>query len=179
MRKHNFWLIMLFIISGVLIRLLPHAPNFTPLLAVALFSGSYLKKKYAFMVPIAAIFLSDIFLGLYDPIVMASVYGSMLAVVAIGAYIKKNKSWARIGAGALTAPLIFFLITNFTVWAFTPWYTHTLAGFIECFTLALPFFRNNLTSTLVYSGALFGAYEAATSLAKARENRRTENIFFK
>lgn len=167
MEKKNYWLIILFIVAGVALRFLPHASNFTPLLAMSLFSGSYLKKRYAFIIPIGAMFLSDLFIGTYQPLVMASVYASMLAAVGIGAYIKKKRSWLKVGAGALLAPIIFFLATNFAVWAFTPWYPITLPGLIKCYTLALPFFRNTLTSTLLYSGAFFGAYELAAQLSKS------------
>lgn len=167
---------LLFVISGVAIRLLPHAPNFTPILAVALFSGSYLKKKYAFIVPVAAMFLSDIFIGTYNPLIMGSVYASMIGAVLIGTYVKKDKTWTKIGAGALAAPVLFFLITNFAVWAFTPWYAKTFAGLIECFTLALPFFRNTLASSVIYSGAFFGAYEIAESLAYSNEKASLPNI---
>lgn len=149
-------------------RLLPHAPNFTPLLAISLFSGTYLKKKWAMTVPVAAMLLSDLLIGTYQPLVMLSVYASMLAAVGIGVYLKKDKTWLKVGAGSLLAPVIFFLTTNFAVWAFTPWYPPTLAGLIECYTLALPFFRNTLTSTILYSTAFFGAYELAVRLAKIK-----------
>lgn len=167
-KKNKIWLIVLFIVAGILLRLIPHAPNFTPLLAISLFSGTYLKKKWAMTVPVAAMLLSDLLIGTYQPLVMFSVYASMLAAVGIGVYLKKDKTWLKVGAGSLVAPLVFFLVTNFAVWAFTPWYAKTFTGLINCYTLAIPFFRNTLTSTVLYSATFFGAYELALKLVSEK-----------
>jgi hypothetical protein len=73
-------------------RLIPHAPNFTPVIAIALFSGAYLKKRYAFLVPVAALLLSDLVLGFYDLGSMAVVYGTILLIVAVGLILEKKIS---------------------------------------------------------------------------------------
>jgi len=146
---------------GVTFRLLPHPWNFTPIVAVALFSGVYLGKKYAFFVPLLAMFLSDIFLGFYEWKLMLAVYGSFALVGFIGILIRKHKSIQTVIGGTVLASILFFLITNFAVWQFTFWYPKTLSGLIQNYILALPFFRSALLGDLFYTGLFFGAYEMA------------------
>jgi len=161
MLKLNFKIIIFLILVtlGAVFRLLPHPWNFTPIAAITLFSGVYLGKRYAILVPILAMFFSDIFLGFYEWKLMLAVYGSFALVGLIGLAIKKQKSLETILAGSLTASILFFLITNFAIWQFTSWYPKTLPGLIQCFILALPFFRNTLLGDLFFTGILFGAYE--------------------
>jgi len=160
---------LILVILGAVFRLLPHPWNFTPIAAITLFSGVYLGKKYAFFAPILAMFFSDIFLGFYEWKLMLAVYGSFALIFLIGLAIKKHKSLKTILAGSLTASVLFFLITNFVVWQFTPWYPKTLSGLIQCFILALPFFRNTLFGDLFYTIVLFGTYELVLILTKHRK----------
>lgn len=162
----EFLLVLSFIFAGVVLRLLPHSPNFAPVGAIALFAGVYLSKKISFILPVTVMILSDIFLGHYDVLVMASVYGSFLLTVGLGLWLKQYKKksvnvlgWGSrvLGAGVLSA-VLFFLVTNFAVWAFTPWYAKTLSGLAHCFAMALPFFRNTLAGNLFYAVVFFGAY---------------------
>lgn len=149
-------------------RLVKHPFNFTPVAAMALFAGCYLGKKWGVLLPLAAMFVSDIFIGFYDWQVMASVYLGIALAFVIGWVLKNRKKWYTVGLAALASSVSFFLITNFAVWAFFSWYPHTWSGLISCFTLALPFFRNTLLGDLVYSGVLFGAYELALFLMAKR-----------
>lgn len=166
-------IVLILIVFGVVTRFLPHAPNFTPLVAIALFSACYLPKKWGLVVPLVAMFVADLFIGFYDWPVMAAVYSSFVLIGVIGWLIKKNKKWFTIGIGAIGGALLFFFITNFAVWAFTPWYAKTLTGLIQSFTLALPFFKSTLFSSILYSASLFGAYELASRYLKLfYENRR-------
>ncbi len=143
-------------------RLIPHAPNFTPVIAIALFSGAYLKKKYAFLVPFAALLLSDLVIGFYDLGSMAVVYGTILLIVAAGLILEKKISAGRILGLSLAGAVVFFITTNFAVWLVpSSMYPKTLAGLAECYTLAIPFFGNTLLSTLIYSASMFGIYEVA------------------
>jgi len=150
---------ILIVLLAAASRLVKHPFNFTPIAAMALFSGCYLRKKWAVVLPLAAMFISDIFIGFYDWQVMASVYLSIVLVFAIGWFLSKKLKWHNVIFASLSSSVAFFLITNFAVWAFFNWYPHTLAGLFNCFTLALPFFRNTLLGDLVYSGIFFGAYE--------------------
>lgn len=156
----DYGLALALIVVGVSFRFLPHAPNFTPVIALALFGAAYLPRKSAFLVPLGVMLVSDFFIGTYRPGLMLAVYGSLLLIVGAGFYLKKNDNWKTIGLTSLLGAGFFFLATNFGVWVLTPWYDKSLAGLMECYYLALPFFRNTMVSTLVYSSALFFSYKA-------------------
>lgn len=155
----GFSIAIILVLIGVSLRFLPHPPNFTPILAIALFGGFYFSKKIAFILPIVAMVITDVFIGYYELKLMAAVYGSFLLCVALGFWLKKNKKWYTILGGSLLAAIIFFLLTNFAVWAFTPWYAKTFSGIIQCYLMALPFFKNTLLGSLLYVTVFFGAYE--------------------
>lgn len=152
-------LIMAIIISAALSRLLPHIPNVTPITAVALFSGAYFPdRRLAFALPLAALFLSDIVLGTYGAGEMAAVYLSFTLVVALGIWAGKKRSALRIAAAAISASLLFFIITNFAVWTFGTLYPKSGTGLTDCFVAALPFFRHTLAGDLAYTLLLFGGF---------------------
>jgi len=146
---------------GVGLRLLPHPPNFTPLLPLALFGGAYFSRRMAFIIPAAAMTISDAFIGHYEFVLMAFVYGSFLLCVFLGFWLKKHKKWRNILASSVLAAVLFYLVTNFAVWAFTPWYAKTLSGLFQSYIMALPFFKNTLMGSLFYTTLFFGAYEMA------------------
>ncbi len=150
---------------AVLARIIPHVPNFTPIAAMALFGGAYLNRRYAILVPLVAMAFSDIFIGFYSPVVMVSVYASFVLVGIIGLWLKKRKSPGNVVLAAVSASILFFLITNFAVWL-GGWYPRNLVGLVESYTLALPFFRNTLLGNLFYTTAFFGGYELILSLVK-------------
>ena len=155
----EFIIALIFVLIGVSLRLIPHAPNFTPIAAIALFGGVYFSKKIALILPVSAMLISDMFIGFYQIPVMISVYGSFLLCVVLGFWLKKHKKWYTAGGGAISSAVLFFLITNFAVWAFSPWYAKTLFGIAQCYLMALPFFRNTLAGDLFYVIMFFGAYE--------------------
>jgi len=155
----EFSIALLLILIGVSLRLLPHPPNFTPILAIALFGGVYLSRKTAFFLPILAMVISDIFIGYYGFKLMIFVYGSFLLCVILGFWLKKHKKWYTVGGSTILSAVLFFLITNFAVWVFTPWYAKTFSGIIQCYLLALPFFKNTLSGNLFYVAIFFGVYE--------------------
>jgi len=148
------------------LRLLPHAPNFAPVGALALFGGAYLKKQWSYIVPIVAMLVSDLFLGFYTPQIMAAVYISFILIVFLGSLARNNKNISRLAILTLSGSLAFFVITNFTVWAFTPMYAHTLNGLVSCFVAALPFFRNTILGDLFYVGVFFGCFETIMFFAQ-------------
>ena len=156
----EFLIALLFILIGVILRLLPHPPNFAPIAAIALFGGVYLSRKAAFLLPILIMIISDIFIGYYEPKLMASVYGSFLLCVALGFWLKRHKKWYTVLGSSIFGSLIFFFLTNFAVWAFTPWYAKTISGLIQCYLMALPFFKNTLLGDLFYVAVFFGTCEA-------------------
>jgi len=150
-----------FIIAGAILRLVPHLPNFAPIAAMALFGGTYLNKKYALLIPLAALFLSDILLGFYNPWIMVSVYGSFALIGLLGKWLKNKKTWPNILGVSIFSSILFFLITNFAVWAVPySYYPHTWQGLFQSYIMGLPFFRNTLLGDLFYVGAMFGLMEA-------------------
>ncbi|PIR93564.1 hypothetical protein COT99_00135 [Candidatus Falkowbacteria bacterium CG10_big_fil_rev_8_21_14_0_10_43_10] len=141
-------------------RLVDHPYNFTPIAAMALFAGCYLRTKWGILLPLAAMLASDYFIGFYDWQVMAAVYASFALVFTLGWLLRKYKNWHNIILASLVSSVMFFVVTNLAVWAFFNWYAHTREGLIYCFTLALPFFRNTLAGDLSYTVLFFGAYES-------------------
>ena len=148
------------ILLAALSRLLPHPPNFAPITALALFGGVYLDKKFSFIVPIAAMLISDYFIGFYTG--MAWVYASFVAIGFIGLWLRNCRGVVNTIGATLLGSALFFLVTNFGVWISSQVsYPHTFAGLVECYVAAIPFFRNTLLGDAVYVGAMFGLYELA------------------
>ena len=146
-----------FIMLGVFARLLPHPANVAPIGAMALFGGVYLSKRLAITLPLVALFVSDIFLGFHAT--MGYVYGSFVLVSLLGMWVRSKKSPVTLVGASLAGSLLFFLITNFGVWAETNMYPKTWAGLVESYMMALPFFRNSLFGDLFYGMVFFGGYE--------------------
>jgi len=159
------------IIIGILTRFLPHAPNFTAIGAIALFSGYYIKdKKLAIAIPVIAMLLSDWKLGFYQWQIMASVYISFIIVVLLGLFIKKQKWYVALPT-ILGGSIIFFIITNGAVWLFGNWYPHSLAGLITCYVEGLPFIKNNLAGDLFYATTFFSVAQLAILFAKKYQTK--------
>src|SRR5437879_4785994 len=99
-------------------RVLPHPPNFSPVGAIALFAGAYIAgRRWAFAIPVCALFLSDLILGGYGLPLMAVVYGSFAAAVGVGTLLRERRTPGRIAGATLAGSTLFFLTTNFAVWA--------------------------------------------------------------
>lgn len=159
-----------FILIGAVARILPHAPNFAPIGAMALFGGAYMSKKQALILPVAAMILSDFIIGFDGFPMRLTVYGSFLVMVLIGFWLKKHSKFRNIVIATLTGSLLFFLTTNFAVWAFGSLYPKTVGGLTECYLLAIPFFQNTILGDFFYSGAFFGGYSFIRNLA-GKDNR--------
>lgn len=144
--------ILAIILLAVMARLIPHAPNFAPIGGLALFSGSNFKNKIALLIPLSAMFISDVFLGFHKTI--PYVYASFVIIALIGGLIKNDK-WQSLLKASLISSVLFFLITNFGVWATGTMYQKNLSGLIQCYGFGLPFFRNTLLSDLFYTFSFF------------------------
>jgi hypothetical protein len=154
----------LIIFLGTLLRIVPHAANFAPIGAIALFGGVYLDKKIALVVSLATMIISDFFIGFDSIPQRAVVYGAFILIGLVGVLIRRKKNvWTVLG-GSLSASVIFFLVTN-CVYLYSPdgLYGHSLSQQILSYTNALPFFRNTFVSDLLYVSAFFGAYEAVAA----------------
>ncbi len=153
----RFNLILTAIVVAAVFRLIPHWPNFTPVAAMALFGGAYIPKKWlAFMIPIAAMLLSDLFLGFHS--YLLAVYGSFMLTVALGILISKRPGFLQVTGASLLSSLLFFLITNFVMWAGNPNFSQDYQGLMQCYTVAIPFFHNGILGDLFYNGLLFGGF---------------------
>jgi uncharacterized protein DUF6580 len=151
------------IAAAAVLRLAPHPPNFTPIGAMALFSGAYLGRKWlAFVAPLGALLLSDLVLGFYHG--QATVYFSVALIVMIGMMLLSRASPLRVGFAAIVSSVLFFVITNFGMWLFSGFYPRTTAGLEACFVAAIPFFQNTLTGDLFYAALLFGGFRIAELL---------------
>ena len=141
---------------GIFSRVMPHFPNFSPLAAVALFSGVYLNKKYGYLVPLAIYILSDLVIGLHNTVLFT--WFSILFIYFLGTKLRAKRTVISTFSYALFSSVFFFIVTNFGVWLMG-WYPRTLDGLAKCFTYAIPFFRVSLLSDLIYVIVFFGAYE--------------------
>lgn len=154
------------IILAAGLRIAPHPWNFTPLGAMALFSGAFIRdRRLAFLFPLLALFAGDIFVGFHK--LMPVVYASFLLSVAIGFWLRNRRSVARVGAATLFGAIQFFLITNFAVWAFGLSYPRTSAGLLSCYVAGIPFFWNTLAGDMLYVSLLFGGFALAERIFPA------------
>jgi hypothetical protein len=170
-------------------RLLPHPSNFVPVGAMALFGAAALPKRWlAVIVPVLAFYISDLVLnntlyaayfdGFYWGISFWTV-GAIVLMVLLGMGLLRNLkfSWLRVGGAAVGATLVFFLVTNFGVWAGGLLYPKTGAGLLAAFVAGLPFLINSLLANLLFSGLLFGIARWAGLFApKSILELQTESI---
>ncbi|MEZ0607541.1 DUF6580 family putative transport protein [Fibrella sp. WM1] len=144
-------------------RTLPHPPNFTPVMAMALFGGAMFERKWiGLVVPMLAMLLSDALIGFHST--MGAVYGSLALAWGIGVVALQKPTFGRVVASSLSASILFFLITNFAVWYGSTFYPQTPGGLLACYTAGLAFynnqsfFLNGVFGDLAFSGLLFGGY---------------------
>jgi len=156
----RFLIITGLILLAILTRLVPHMPNFTAASAVALFGAAcYDKKIMAFLVPLIAVFISDLLLGgLYKGVEW--VYASYIVIAALGFILRNKITATRVILLSAVSSLAIYIISDFGVWLGTL-YPHTWQGFAACYIAAIPFLRNWLLGDLFYGGLLFGAFYIA------------------
>ena len=146
LKKYSFPIILIIILTSS--RLVPHPHNFTPILAVGVFSGYYFKNFFlSSFIVILSMFIGDIYFGFHNT--MFFTYIALITTITIGFFIKKFKFIEILFAGLLSS-ILFFLITNFGVWLVSGLYQPNLNGLIHCYVMAIPFFHNTLISTLLY-----------------------------
>jgi hypothetical protein len=148
------------IVLAAALRIAPHPWNFTPVGAMALFSGAILKdRRLAFLFPLLALFAGDIFVGLYK--IISIIYASFLVNVAIGLWLRDRRTIARISLATLLGAIQFFLVSNFAVWQFMKTYAHNPSGLLACYVAAIPLFWNTLAGDALYATLFFGAFALA------------------
>lgn len=150
-------LAFLLIALGVMSRFVVHIPNFTPILAIALFAGYYMSKRNALIVPLVIMAISDAFVGFHSLVLFT--WGTVVLITLLGMRNRENKSVKTVGIKSIVGAIMFYIITNFGVWLLFNTYPKTLSGLGQCYVAAIPYFRGTLASTLIYTGVLFGGYE--------------------
>lgn len=171
----NKVLISLALILAVLVgRYIPHLPNFAPVMAAGLFASVFLGRRYGLVVTLAAMFLSDMVIGFYQPSAMLFNYAAIATAVLFKNFLgnKENfsgKSVMSVAGSSLAGSVVFFLLSNFGVWAFGGMYAHSISGLLMCYTLAIPFITYSIAGDLFYNTLFFGtAYTAKAISAKGR-----------
>ncbi len=166
-RAPRILLIAGLIVAAALSRLVPHPWNFSPIETTALFAGAmFVDRRLALIVPIAAMFLSDIFLGFHGG--MPVVYGAIALMAWFGRGLMGKRTPVRIASYGLASAVFFFVVTNLSVWLGSGMYSLDWSGFVTCFTLAIPFFQNQLAGVAFYSILLFGGYALAEQYGSTR-----------
>ena len=146
------------IIFAAFTRLMPHPPNFTPIIAMGLFGGAYIKDmRIAILIPIIAMIIADVFLGFHGTMIW--VYSSLILITIMGTLLKNRTTFINCTAATLGGSLLFFLLTNLGVWISSGFYPKSTAGLLTCYSIALPFFGNTLAGALFYSAIMFIGYE--------------------
>ena len=159
-------LALLMIAVAAAVRIVPHPWNFTPIGAMALFSGAVLRdRRLAFLFPLLALFAGDIFVGIHK--LMFVVYASFAVNIAIGLWLRDRRTLARITLATLLGAIQFFIVTNFAVWQFLSGYPHTGTGLVTCYMAGIPFFWNTLAGDAFYVALLFGSYAFAERMLPA------------
>ena len=168
---------------SVFLRILPHPANFAPMGAASIFSGAKLNKRYIFLIVLLSAFITDYALlyinpfsdqvlnlsKLHSPFATMHattffVYLSFMISAGLGLMLRGKKfGWLKLGTLSLASATLFFLITNFGVWA-TGSYARDLSGLMMSYEMGLPFFRATLASELFYSFSIFGLYQLAAKL---------------
>ena len=154
-------------------RLIPHPPNFTPIIAVALISGYFFKNiNLSLLILLVAMLLSDLFIGFYENMIF--VYVSLLLITFVFHKISKKINFKNLFIYCFAGSLIFFIVSNFGVWVlgspgvYDIAYEKSLSGLIQCYILAIPFFGNTFLSTVIFSYPAIFIYRSLATRSSAR-----------
>ena len=157
MKKPTAVLITTLTIIG---RLIPHPANFTTLGAGVLFGGSKISRPWNYILPATAMLITDFVIGLHGT--MLYVYGAILISVWVGERtLKDNPTTGKLTVIAVLNSTIFFILTNFGVWASTTMYAKNFTGLIQSYTMGLPFWRNMMLADVIFTVGFFSLYSFA------------------
>jgi hypothetical protein len=169
-KQNTLKFVLMLILVAAFSRLIPHPHNFTPVGGIAIFGSYFLGRKiWAFVIPLIAMWLSDLFINnVIYPIQYPEyyngfnlfgsiwVYGSFLLMVPMGWLILNKFSMTRLALTGFSTATLFFLITNFGSWLNNPFYPQNIMGLMASYAAGLPFFQNTLLGDLSYLAILFG-----------------------
>ena len=134
-------------------RFIPHPPNFTSLIALSFYIPLIFGVRYLPAL-LLSFLITDLIIGFHNTMIFT--WGSVLIIGYVAKYFAEN-IFTRI-SGALISATIFFIFTNFGVWALGS-YGYTFEGFVLCYTLAIPFFTNSIMSTFIFAGIIESIYK--------------------
>ena len=155
MKQQSTLIFIAAVLVAALSRLLPHPPNFSPVVAMALFSGAVLMdRRLALIAPLAAMLLADLVLGFHGTMIFF--YVAMALVVLSGRLLGDKRGVLTLAGAGLGGALLFFMISNAGVWWMQELYPRDMTGLLACYAAALPFFHNTVIATFLYGGVLFG-----------------------
>ena len=155
LRHSGAWIAIGLILLIVLSRLIPHPPNFTPVLASALFCGIlYARPSHGMLIPVLGMAAGDLVLGFHDQI--WTVYLGVILCVGLGRWMLNPPGAFTTMTASASGSALFFLLTNFGVWLQGDLYPPTMAGLLACYVAAIPFFHHTLIATLLFGLALLG-----------------------
>lgn len=163
------WVLGAMIFVAALTRLLPHPPNFSPVEAVALFGGAYFASRwFALAVPLVAMFLSDLALGLvnggiywdyFASVHFLSIYACIALSTVMGFGLRGRATGPRVLGYSLLGSVLFFLLSNAATWAgATEGLGACSVSLGACYVAGLPFFQWTVLGTLFYAALLFGGF---------------------
>jgi hypothetical protein len=137
-----------------------HGWNFVPMGAVAIYAGARLSRFWAWMIPLAAMGISDLILDYGTQRPEATrwiIYATFAAITLIGPVANRwgKRLWV-LPALSLSASTIFFITSNLATWAEGLNYPLTFAGLVDCFVMAIPFYGNTIVADLLGIAFLFG-----------------------
>lgn len=139
-------LILLMIFS----RLIPHPPNLTPIIAVAIMSGYLFKNlNFSVLVLFFSMIVGDMFIGFYSN--MAFVYLPLFLITYVCFYKRDKINSKNLFFYGVFSSLLFFVISNFGVWLLGSLYEKNFAGLVNCYIMAIPFLKNTMISTIFFS----------------------------
>jgi len=178
----KFWVVTLMILFAIMCRILPHPANFSPMAATGLFGAAlFSQKKWSYIIVLVAMYLSDliinniVFAQYFDGFAWTYqgqifTYLALAIITTLGIFMLKKISVSKVIFSSLTASVLFFLISNFGVWASTDMYPKTFAGLGACYVAGIPFFQNTLLGDICWTTILFGtAYLIGKYVPKLQE----------
>ena len=148
MKKEIFPIALILILAFS--RLIPHPPNFTPIISMAVMSGFFLRNiRLSLLVVVFSMLISDIIIGIHSN--MFFVYFSLILIIFTFNMLTKKMNILNVALLSFCGSLLFFMISNFGVWLNSTLYEKNISGLVNCYTMAIPFFHNTLISTLFFS----------------------------
>lgn len=160
------WLVVALVIVGAVARLAPHPWNVSPLIAIALFGGTYLPKRWSIALPVLVLAITDGILLWHSTVPFT--WGAAALAALLGWWVRARPDVRRIAAASVGGSALFFVISNFGVWATQQLYAKTAEGLWQCYLAAIPFFRTSLIGDLAFSAIFFGGYQLASRARSAQ-----------